>query len=179
MILFPVLLFTIVTYLSRKESFLKADDELWESRENVSYNNCYAYAFTDMDSSRKTKPQPGFKHNLQPLTRNEFSCQNLIDRVLLDHPDAIFIGNSPDINYSPCGFDHHMIFLAIDNEGENRDYHFYRRNSRGFWTHKPGSTEVYHTDAEGNIITNPYYANRNYNVFQYTIPCGFFCVKTK
>lgn len=157
---------------------LKADDRIWEKSEIMGYNNCYAYAFTDLDSNRRSKPQPGFKSNIPPLTREQYACGPFIERVLKDHPQATYLGNDPELAYRDCGCSNHMVFLALDNEGENRDYHFYRRNSDFFWTHKPGSLEVLHVDAAGNKITNPAYADRTYRNFNYNKTCGFFCTPT-
>lgn len=50
------------------------------------------------------------------------------------------------------------------------DYHWYRQDSNGLWTHKPGSTAATNLDNSGNIITNPETADRG----NYTIFCGYF-----
>lgn len=157
---------------------LKANDEIWEKKENITYNNCYAYAFTDIDSNRKSKPQPGFKSNIAPLTRDQYSCLPFIERVLKDHPQATYLGNNPEIAYKDCGCSYHLTYLVIDDEGEKKDYHFYRKNANKYWTHKPGSLEVLHVDGSGKKITNPAYADRNYRNFNYNKTCGFFCTPT-
>ena len=154
---------------------LKANDKIWERKEIIGYNNCYAYAFTDIDANRKSKPQPGFKTNIAPLQKDKYTCSALIERVLKDHPNATYLGTDPEIAHRDCGCSRHMVYLAIDNEGENKDYHFYRRNADRLWTHKPGSLEVLHVDSAGKIITNPVYANRTYDKFDYNKSCGFFC----
>jgi hypothetical protein len=162
---------------------LSANEEIWERNENINYNNCYSYAFTDMDSNRRSKPQPGFKVGLPPLPKENYTCEQFVKRVLLDHPEAKFLGNEPELSYHWCGCDErnnprHLVFLALDNSADKRDFHFYRKNQNGYWTHKPGSYEVLHTDASGRLITNPYLANRSYEPFQYETPCGFFCAPT-
>jgi len=50
------------------------------------------------------------------------------------------------------------------------DYHWYRQDSDGYWTHKPGQTAATNLDNSGNIITNPETADRG----GYTIFCGYF-----
>jgi RHS repeat-associated protein len=40
------------------------------------------------------------------------------------------------------------------------DYHWYRQNDDGTWSHKPGSTPVTNVDNSGNVITNPENADR-------------------
>lgn len=168
-----VIFFCVIYY--KKERF-DIPNTAWGHKESIEYNNCYAYAFNDIDSSRTTKPQPGFKKNLPPLVRNQFNCKSLIDRVSIDYPNAIYIGNDPELNHMQCEEGHYLVFLAVDNEGEERDYHFYKRNNEGFWSHKPGNNEVFHTDGNNEIISNPYYANRTITSFNYTIPCGYFVV---
>lgn len=50
------------------------------------------------------------------------------------------------------------------------DYHWYRQDSDGRWSHKPGSTAARNTDDSGNIITNPETANRG----PYTVFVGYY-----
>lgn len=51
-----------------------------------------------------------------------------------------------------------------------RDYHWYRLNEDGTWSHKPGQTAATNRDNSGNIITDPRTANRGI----YSDFCGFF-----
>jgi len=69
-------------------------------------------------------------------------------------------------------------FLAIDNEG-NKDYHFALMNESGYWSHKPGRLEATNVDASGKKIKNPLRANWNYEHFNYSTPCFFFCLNNK
>ncbi len=45
----------------------------------------------------------------------------------------------------------------------NEDYHWYRQNSDGTWSHKPGSNNVIKTDYQGKIIYDPAVADRRYD----------------
>ena len=62
-------------------------------------------------------------------------------------------------------------------------YHFYRQDSDGTWSHKPGGTKAIRVDDAGNIIDNPVAANRNYErttkKYNYDKNCGFFCYPYK
>lgn len=49
------------------------------------------------------------------------------------------------------------------------DYHWYRQDTNGCWSHKPGQTPVRDVDNSGNKITDPRHANRG----QYTIFCSY------
>lgn len=53
------------------------------------------------------------------------------------------------------------------------DYHWYRQNPDGFWSHKPGKTNVTNIDQQGNSIIDPQYAewNDRYKKF-----IGYFAV---
>lgn len=57
------------------------------------------------------------------------------------------------------------------------DYHWYRQDSDGYWSHKPGHSEVTNVDAGGKRIWDPQTADRhaiggpNYSKFG-----GYLCV---
>ena len=78
-----------------------------------------------------------------------------------------------------CKKGFYKIFLAVANKSYNTDYHFYRQDKNKYWSHKPGRTEVSNLDASNELITNPEKANRNYNSYNYSTSCGFFCLNTK
>ena len=185
-ILFTIIIFIIIyyslTYNKICSNYMYANDSLWEKKKNITYNNCYAYAFQDLSDNRIEKPQPGYKVNLPPLTRAEYTPKNFISRILLDYPNAEYLGNDHEIGYRNCkcvnNQNRHMVFLALDNTGPDIDYHFYRKNHNGYWTHKPGSSEVLHVDADNEYILNPYFINRKYKTYDYNISCGFFCTNT-
>jgi len=60
------------------------------------------------------------------------------------------------------------------------DYHFYREDDDGLWSHKDGSNPVKRYDADGNLIWNPRTAARDYrkngSYLNYKDFCGFWCV---
>jgi hypothetical protein len=51
------------------------------------------------------------------------------------------------------------------------DYHWYRLDRNGLWTHKPGHTAATNLDNSNHPITNPETADRG----KYTDFCGYFC----
>jgi hypothetical protein len=69
--------------------------------------------------------------------------------------------------------------MAVTKDSPDTDYHFYRHDSNGFWSHKPGRTSITNVDADNKLIINPDKANRNYTHYNYGSGCGFFCVNTK
>ena len=56
---------------------------------------------------------------------------------------------------------HYRIAIVIDNKGKYKDYHFYRQDSDGFWSHKQGKDKIKRYDAAFDIIRDPKKADRN------------------
>ncbi len=84
------------------------------------------------------------------------------------YKEMLFVGNYD----APTGADRDGD-RATDRKW--RDYHFYRQDKGGRWSHKPGRTEVTNRDASGNPITDPRRADRKYEGLEYTEVCGCFC----
>jgi hypothetical protein len=60
--------------------------------------------------------------------------------------------------------------------GDN-DYHWYRQEPDGTWSHKRGNTAASRVDASGKPITNPETADRKYpGSDDYDKFCGYLCV---
>ena len=79
---------------------------------------------------------------------------------------------SPPPGYFP-------VALFID-PGIN--YHWYRQDSNGLWSHKPSHTAATDLDASGNPISNPETADRDYRStygINYSIFCGYFYVPAR
>ena len=60
---------------------------------------------------------------------------------------------------SICSPGTYKVALVIDN---GYDYHWYRQNPDGTWSHKRGDTAVTDVDASNRIIWNPDTANKYY-----------------
>lgn len=61
----------------------------------------------------------------------------------------------------------HFIALVV---WPGRDYHWYRLDSNGLWSHKPGSTAARNTDNSGRLISSPETCNRG----PYSVWCGYY-----
>lgn len=155
--------------------------------ECMNNNNCYSYAFNNIHKKYKDKPQPGSYSNIKQVERNnkEYKCKNFIHRVLSDYPQSRFLSVDDYKSGSRCKDNEYTIFLALDNEGISTDYHFYKENEDGYWSHKPGLNNITYIDDSGHAIKNPLYADRDYensdinneNKYNYKVSCGFFCNK--
>lgn len=150
--------------------------KIWNNKNVRKYNNCYSYAFMDIDETRTKKQQPG--KNMK-RDKKKYNCNHFNNVLSADHPSL----QKTNLE-TPCPCNNYKIALALDdnktpNIVDHDDYHFYRQDDNGFWSHKPGGNYVSNVDASGNKITNPENANRNYahkkNGYNYHIFCGYYC----
>lgn len=118
-----------------------------------SNNNCYNYG---NNKRTDTYAQPG-RASGQSFSLN---CTSVGDAAVSDGISRI--------SGTSCPSGEMKIALAI---APGWDYHWYRRDSNGYWSHKPGGTYATNLDNSGNLITNPESADRGY----YTDFCGYFC----
>ena len=66
--------------------------------------------------------------------------------------------------YDICAEGTYKVALAASTS--DQDYHWYRQDSDGYWSHKRGSDPVTRYDADGNLIVDPETCNRGaYDVF--------------
>ena len=140
-------------------------------------HNCYSYFLDDLRVyPRAGKPQPGL-YAMGPGYNNAVTCESVKKRVLADNPRHI-ITWSLEKAKDKCPKGHYKGFLTVNSWGQ--DYHFYRQDSDGTWSHKPGGTAVSRTDASRKRIYNPATADRMYGKqggIDYDKPCTFFCVR--
>lgn len=116
-------------------------------------NNCYNYA---NNKSSNTFAQPGRAAGSQ---YTELTCKAV-------HAAAVRDGLEPitDIN---AGSYKNVVALVV---GNGMDYHWYRRDANGRWTHKPGRGDATEVDNAGKVITDPKTADRGF----YKDFCGYF-----
>jgi hypothetical protein len=167
--------------------------------------NCYAYAMNSrLGHSLGLTPQPGEKSGKREPSS---ACPKVTAAVVKDGvPDNIKKAERCPYNQQqhqpppeqpgyylvalvstskPSGYD------AADGVEYINDYHWYRQDENGAWSHKPGTTEVRNTDSAGKPITNPETAKRRSVyagqgsdgstakdlVIDYDVFCGYFYVK--
>lgn len=126
------------------------EPDRWNKDPVKSSTNCYAYAANDPDGHPPGKPQPG-QHCGHPAT--EVSCAEDSRAAQCDGMIAAPDPPPPKPGYYP-------VALVAD---PGVDYHWYRLDSNGKWSHKPGSTNATNVDASGNLITDPKAANMDYS----------------
>lgn len=83
------------------------------------------------------------------------------------YKEALFTGSMDP----PRGAD-----LDKDNSPDKKwfDYHWYRQDKGGNWSHKQGRTPVTNLDSDKKAITDPRVAKRKYD-YDYKQFCGCFC----
>jgi hypothetical protein len=133
----------------------------WNDPTHQPYNNCYNYG---CDIMTDTFAQPGEAHGIT-LTQADCLCLDVTPAANADG-----LASSLDKVCVECK---HLVALVVD---PGNDYHWYRRDENGNWSHKPGSGAATNLDAANNPITNPETANRNYGWLDYSVFCGYFCV---
>jgi hypothetical protein len=119
-------------------------------------DNCYNYA-TDIPNRTFAQPGQASGHPIASLA----DCTDAIAGATSD-------GLTPAAAPSCVGCCHPVALVVWPN----RDYHWYRLDSSGMWSHKPGSTPATDRDNAGNPINDPRTADRG----MYTQFCGFFCM---
>jgi hypothetical protein len=159
---------SLFAYLRRK-SLMNGDEPvfnatLWNHKDYVIKNNCYSYAFNNL-RKRLCKPSPkvdcGDDYNI--LTFKYYLKIEILESG----------GNILEIqSYYKCPKNYYKIYLALGYT----DFHFYRQDSDGKWSHKPGGNCVSRVDASGEDIINPHFSNRKYNYENY-FRGEFFCIK--
>ena len=133
----------------------------WNRQPRRNNNNCYAYATNKMTN---TYPQPGRASGVFPA----FNCA---DYVKAAEADGLVKANCD--NACPRGS--FKVALVIDPTVGNEDYHWYRQDNNGLWSHKMGTDPATNLDNSGNIITDPRTADRG----TYTTFCECFCVRPR
>ena len=142
--------------------------------------NCFAYAFDYRGLPKRSDctkdacpipfPQPGRASGYPKWSKvNGKRCPDLMSRLFGDVP-----GIKPISFEGTCPKKHSKIALVVD---EDEDYHFYRQDSNGYWSHKPGATDVTHIDSTGRPIYDPQIASRLYpdSGLHYDQFCSYLC----
>lgn len=165
----------------------------WNEKDQLQYStNCYAYALDFLGKVTygklenkiifpiKCKPQPGviakLSNNIIKTKKNLDNFKiNIVQNALLDAKSGGYcfkqLANVND--FCPPG----TWKVALVVAPPKNDFHWYRQNPDGTWSHKPGGNKVTNLDASNKKIFNPKNCNRNYGPrFNYCEFVGFFAV---
>ncbi len=132
----------------------------WNDGSTVQHNNnCYNYG---NNKKTNTYAQPGRRSGDYP---NPMTCGDVSAAAISDGIEALPASGV-------CPNDQDKVALVVD---PYMDYHWYRLDSSGMWSHKPGGTRATNLDNSGNPISNPETADRCGGFLCYTDFCGYFC----
>lgn len=115
------------------------------------------------------RAQPGYVSGYPLLKKKDYKCPNIMKRTLADNPNIYKTSEN-----MKCIPSHYKGALVV---APQRDYHYYRENDDGQWSHKPGYKPSTRFDSKNNIILNPRRASRDYGgTLNYKDFCGYLCV---
>ena len=163
----------------------KYEPDRWNRRKELrETHNCFAYAMNVHDPKQikacqmdkdcnvpfhqpgSASGHPGFR------TRKLKTCPDMVARLLGDNPSMKMTTFT-----DKCPPHTSKIALVVDPD---EDYHFFRQDSNGLWSHKPGGTSVTNMDADDKLIYDPQLASRNYlgsgSKLNYDTFCAYMCV---
>lgn len=118
----------------------------WNVNPVLPKNNCYNYANNKVTN---TFAQPGRAHGKQT---NVMACPNVQKAAQAD-------GLVPVASFNPVLPKGKGWYVALVI-WPNADYHWYRQDSVGCWSHKPGQTAARNVDNAGKAIADPKTCNR-------------------
>lgn len=125
---------------------------IWNTPSAQPRNNCYNYA---NDQMTNTFAQPGRASGQQATT---MSCAAV-------EPAAQADGLMPAANFSNALAAGNGWYVALVI-WPNNDYHWYRQDKAGCWSHKPGQTPARNVDNSGKAISDPKTCDRGpYSAF--------------
>lgn len=180
--------------------------EYWKHPYIEGSHNCYSYFLNDRIPSVKEKchikclkknksgcpkkinscrdfiPQPGDfdlirKYGDLNKKNRIYTCPNMEKKIFSDNPTIHKVKF-----HEKCPKNYYKGSMVVDT---NHTFHFYRQNSDGTWSHKPGTQPVTNKDANEKLIYIPHFANRNYtepgnenndNEINYNDFCGYYCI---
>jgi hypothetical protein len=127
-------------------------------------NNCYNFA---LDARTDTVAQPGRASGFI-LTPSKVTTRTVRLYAWYDNLYDAPVADNKCLPYA------HLVALAVTPPAALApDYHWWRKNEDGMWSHKAGATEATRLDESGRAITDPRRCDRG----RYTQFVGFMCVE--
>lgn len=169
-IIIIVILFLIYQFTNGREYITNGnlwveDKPNWYPDEWSESSNCYSYSYNDNRYREWSEQQPGLLSNMLKIKNDDYTCIDINNRILNDDSATRIV----DCENMTCPQGTHKIALAVD---PTNDYHFYRQDADGTWSHKLGTNKPQRLD------DTPWNANRDYGSYNYKDFCGCYCVKS-
>lgn len=147
--------------------------------------NCYAYALNTYAWKYFPGYQPGY-YGYGEYKSADFIGHNII---LVLQKDAPYFNNKKIVTTTATkvpGYRQYKIAMALSYDYDKEtyyDFHFYRQDKGGFWSHKRGwDLPISNRDASLNKIVDPKACDRHYNkessspLYNYSKFSGYFMV---
>lgn len=131
----------------------------WNNPAVQPHNNCYNYA---NDHATNTFAQPGRAHGKQTTVMD---CAHVEPAAVADGLRVV-----PNFGAPLAAGAGWYVALVI---WPGADYHWYRQDKVGCWSHKPGQTAARNVDNAGHTISDPKSCNRG----PYTVFCNYLVTK--
>jgi hypothetical protein len=144
----------------------KYEPDKWNVVNVRTTNNCYTYATNNLGSGFTRPGKGGGKEAPKPGDA-DYNKEKFKAALLADGLTEIECGK-------PCPKDSYKIAFVLRLMGRD-DFHCYRQDSGGNWSHKPGETDATDKDNSGKTISDIEKADRG----AYTVFVGCFCVDPK
>ena len=133
---------------------LYIDDDVIVGYDNTKQltNNCYSYALDDIDNGNFWGLQPGYAEG-KPIQAADISLDNVVQAAIADGRIKVptFLNK---LGFGKKGY--YSVYLVVDNQ---KDYHWYRQDKGGSWSHKRGIAPVANA---GRWIGTPFANYGNY-----------------
>ena len=158
-----------VTYRTNG-SEIPYEPEKWNYAPVMAGTNCYSYALNNqcwpVGSNTLRRLIPGTLRDINPALSVpsedlDYNGAGIISRVQQDAgTDNSLFYFAPIAKDIQCPAGTYKVALVI---APGQDFHWYRQNPDGTWSHKLGSNPVTNTDAFGNVIYDPCIAEMDYS----------------
>jgi hypothetical protein len=141
------------------------EPERWNKEPVLTSTNCYVYACNDPDGHPPGfKPQPGQLGDSCPLHMNASLVRYAVlqdGKIQGDKNRLVpFICEDNQLDFVPNIAGHYLVALVM---APGHDYHWYRQDRNGMWSHKPGHTTATNLDASGKPIRDPRFCDMDYS----------------
>lgn len=142
--------------------------------------NCYSYALNAQINAftNKIEPmQPGQSSSDYVEGELDVSSAYALTSAIKKDAENFGFGFKEIAESTRCRDGYYKVALAIGEGAFSWDYHWYRQNADGSWSHKRGRTDVRNNDASGNVVMSPRGCNRKYATCNYSIFIGYYEIK--
>jgi hypothetical protein len=134
----------------------------------INDNNCYSYANDRLFTTGSGATPGSGGGDVVPSSWDD--CDPVARSLRADglEPIALDDVNEPQLEHRGWPV---ALYIGMQVNGVYTDYHFYRQDRSGLWSHKPGGFKVRNCDESGRSITDIRSGSFNHLDYEY---CGVF-----